>query len=254
MPKSFLIKRAHKVNTGFFPWNRETLVPGCCLEYEEEEYKHYDGISDNDKLRSEIRVLAPYNRIISPPRLIINVSRDNEEKASSLLGDHKYDDVIIPSPVGYVDERMSPPSYMDTLSTFKSHGMTHSGKSYLSPWHAGSFPNRKKHQCEFCFKWFDRSSSLSNHRLIHKNAKTFKCNQCTMSFLRKSDLGKHMVTHSGNKPYQCNVCGKRFSQSSNMLTHQRRHTGIRPYSCEICGKSFYRKVDVRRHASVHRDF
>ena len=112
----------------------------------------------------------------------------------------------------------------------------------------------KKHQCEFCLKWFQRSSSLSNHRLIHKNTKSFKCNQCNMSFLRKSDLGKHMVTHSGSKPYQCNVCGKRFSQSSNMLTHQRRHTGIRPYSCGICGKAFYRKVDVRRHASVHRNF
>ena len=43
MPKSFLIKRAHKVNTGFFPWNIDTLVPGCCLEYEEEEDNHSDG-------------------------------------------------------------------------------------------------------------------------------------------------------------------------------------------------------------------
>ena len=112
----------------------------------------------------------------------------------------------------------------------------------------------KRHQCEYCTKWFYRSSSLSNHRLIHRNTKSFKCGQCNMSFLRKSDLGKHSVTHSGSKPYQCKVCGKRFSQSSNMLTHQRRHTGIRPYSCSICGKAFYRKVDVRRHASVHRDY
>ena len=43
MPKSFLIKRAHKVNTGFFPWNIDTLVPGCCLEYEEEEDHHSGG-------------------------------------------------------------------------------------------------------------------------------------------------------------------------------------------------------------------
>ena len=112
----------------------------------------------------------------------------------------------------------------------------------------------KKHQCEYCHKWFQRSSSLSNHRLIHKNTKSFKCGQCNMCFLRKSDLGKHMVTHSGSKPYQCKVCGKRFSQSSNMLTHQRRHTGIRPYSCGVCGKAFYRKVDVRRHATVHKDY
>ena len=33
MPRSFLIKRVEKVSTGYFPWNDETLVQGCCSEY-----------------------------------------------------------------------------------------------------------------------------------------------------------------------------------------------------------------------------
>ena len=33
MPRSFLIKRVEKVCTGYFPWNDETLVQGCCSEY-----------------------------------------------------------------------------------------------------------------------------------------------------------------------------------------------------------------------------
>ncbi|XP_012563267.2 zinc finger protein Gfi-1b [Hydra vulgaris] len=110
----------------------------------------------------------------------------------------------------------------------------------------------RQYQCEICLKQFQRSSSLSNHRLIHKNNKSYRCKQCGTCFLRKSDLEKHTIIHSGNKPYQCHTCGKRFSQSSNMLTHQRRHTGVRPYSCSFCGKCFYRKVDVRRHATIHR--
>ena len=110
----------------------------------------------------------------------------------------------------------------------------------------------RQYQCEVCLKRFQRSSSLSNHRLIHKNNKSYECKQCGTCFLRKSDLEKHVIIHSGNKPYQCHTCGKRFSQSSNMLTHQRRHTGVRPYSCSFCGKCFYRKVDVRRHATIHR--
>ena len=34
MPRSFLIKKVEKVVTGFFPWNPDTLVEGCCLQYQ----------------------------------------------------------------------------------------------------------------------------------------------------------------------------------------------------------------------------
>ena len=111
----------------------------------------------------------------------------------------------------------------------------------------------RRYHCNVCFKSFDRSSSLSNHRLIHNQTKSYKCKHCNMKFLRKSDLAKHIITHTGSKPYQCSICGKRFSQSSNMLTHQRRHSGIRPYSCLYCGKSFFRKVDVKRHNAIHKN-
>lgn len=33
MPRSFLINKTKRVRTGFFPWNEETLVQGCCSEY-----------------------------------------------------------------------------------------------------------------------------------------------------------------------------------------------------------------------------
>ena len=161
-------------------------------------------------------------------------------------------DVIIPSPLGelrsnyeHSTSSLSPPTEQPTRIFFPGD-TTEAQKLVLDDF--------KKHQCQVCFKWFKRASSLSNHRLIHKNLKSFKCEHCGMCFLRKSDLGKHVVIHSGKKPYECSTCGKRFSQSSNMLTHQRRHSGVRPYSCAYCGKSFYRKVDVRRHSIVHRDF
>lgn len=105
--------------------------------------------------------------------------------------------------------------------------------------------------CEDCGKVLKRSSSLSNHRLIHKNVKAFHCEKCGARFLRKSDLGKHYAIHTGSKPYVCNICEKSFSQSSNMLTHKRRHTGVKPFQCDYCTKSFYRKVDVKRHEIVH---
>ena len=105
--------------------------------------------------------------------------------------------------------------------------------------------------CEDCGKVLKRSSSLSNHRLIHKNVKAFRCEKCGARFLRKSDLGKHYAIHTGSKPYVCNICEKSFSQSSNMLTHKRRHTGVKPFQCDYCTKSFYRKVDVKRHEIVH---
>lgn len=107
------------------------------------------------------------------------------------------------------------------------------------------------YMCHDCGKILKRSSSLSNHRLIHKNVKAFKCEKCNASFLRKSDLGKHYAIHTGSKPYVCSICSKSFSQSSNMLTHKRRHSGVKPYKCGYCMKSFYRKVDVKRHEIVH---
>ena len=111
--------------------------------------------------------------------------------------------------------------------------------------------NRGKYCCKDCGKTFPLSSSLSNHRFIHKRTKEFKCDSCKSSFARKSDLAKHIMTHTGAKPYSCTVCGKKFSQSSNMLTHQKRHSGIRPYNCNLCKKSFFRRVDVKRHYKVH---
>ena len=105
--------------------------------------------------------------------------------------------------------------------------------------------------CEDCGKVLKRSSSLSNHKLIHKNVKAYRCDKCGARFLRKSDLGKHFAIHTGSKPYVCNICDKSFSQSSNMLTHKRRHTGVKPFKCDYCSKSFYRKVDVKRHEIVH---
>ena len=38
MPRSFLIKRIEgKMVTGYFPWQDETLMKGCCLQYEMED-------------------------------------------------------------------------------------------------------------------------------------------------------------------------------------------------------------------------
>ncbi|XP_066936956.1 zinc finger protein sens-like [Clytia hemisphaerica] len=295
MPRSFLIKRIEKVQTGFFPWQDEMLVQSCCLEYrmgsedldcDEQKDKDIevvseDGIeessSEKDSIRSqsptEIKILTPYHNTPPPPLIIYSNKATNScQESSEDTGSHTSEDTdsLVPSPLGcndptfinYHQQQLKSPTEPSAFKPYPHYypSMVQSlANRCITPWpnhhhHHPSYEEAKKHQCEYCLKWFQRSSSLSNHRLIHKNSKSYKCNQCNMSFLRKSDLGKHMVTHSGSKPYQCNVCGKRFSQSSNMLTHQRRHTGIRPYSCGVCGKAFYRKVDVRRHASVHRNY
>uniref|UniRef100_A0A7M5V104 C2H2-type domain-containing protein n=2 Tax=Clytia hemisphaerica TaxID=252671 RepID=A0A7M5V104_9CNID len=307
MPRSFLIKRIEeKMVTGYFPWQDETLMEGCCLKYEMEDEMDraaFDGKgdshsgSDSGKTStsspSEIQILTPFHSGMSPPTMLVSSCCDKDHGDSgslspasschhegsspffsrssssqdglgpmspesnyhrnllrSTLSAHNYNHMVagslspassyhqekemIPSPSGQHQQKSSD-YHVEALSSTKRCGgiLPSSGLSYLPPWHVTSSDEIKKHQCEYCLKWFQRSSSLSNHRLIHKNSKSYKCNHCNMSFLRKSDLGKHMVTHSGSKPYQCNVCGKRFSQSSNMLTHQRRHTGIRPYSCGV---------------------
>eukprot|EP00111_Clytia_hemisphaerica_P020642 TCONS_00060849-protein len=328
MPRSFLIKRIEeKMVTGYFPWQDETLMEGCCLKYEMEDGMDratFDGKRDSHTGSDsgitstsspfEIQILTPFCSGMSPSTMLVSSCCDKDhgdigslspasschhegsspffsrssssqdglgsispesnhdrDLPRSFLSTHSYnhmvacslspassyhhEDEMIPSPSGPQQQKINE-NHVELLSSTKRYGslLPPSRLSYLPPWQVTSSDEIKKHQCEYCLKWFQRSSSLSNHRLIHKNSKSYKCNQCNMSFLRKSDLGKHMVTHSGSKPYQCNVCGKRFSQSSNMLTHQRRHTGIRPYSCGVCGKAFYRKVDVRRHASVHRGY
>lgn len=118
--------------------------------------------------------------------------------------------------------------------------------------------------CSQCDRTFTRSSSLTNHNLIHKSKKSFArdefggkreklfaCDQCDRKFLRNSYLNQHKQIHSGTKPYACNECERKFSDSSTLRKHKQTHSGERPFSCDRCDRKFSRNSTLVRHKLIH---
>ena len=109
----------------------------------------------------------------------------------------------------------------------------------------------KKHQCNFCDKYFAKPSWKVRHERIHTGEKPFECEACLKAFKNRGTLYRHKKVHFDEKPYQCQTCKKSFRQSFHLTRHERVHTGKKPYSCETCKKSFSTSSILKVHERIH---
>ena len=102
----------------------------------------------------------------------------------------------------------------------------------ILPPHMSKLPN-KRHQCEYCQKYFAHKSDLRKHIRSHTNDKPYQCEYCQRCFARKGTLSQHIlihISHSEEKAHQCEYCQKTFRWKSHLTEHTRCNTGrVKPY-------------------------
>ena len=101
--------------------------------------------------------------------------------------------------------------------------------------------------CETCFKTFNSSWSMKNHRKIHTGEKPYKCKYCWKRFSILQYLKGHERIHTGIRPYECKTCHKSFKQLGNLQSHEKIHSGVKPYQCKTCKRCFTRSDAYNSH-------
>ena len=76
------------------------------------------------------------------------------------------------------------------------------------------------HQCMDCGKFYNSTTSLKRHQLVHAGIRPFTCNLCEKRFTQKSTLEGHRRIHTGEMPYSCNICDFKFKTSAAARDHQ----------------------------------
>ena len=85
---------------------------------------------------------------------------------------------------------------------------------------------RRKQQCSYCMKVFDRPSLLTRHIRTHTGEKPYACDVCSKAFSTSSSLNTHRRIHSGEKPHRCEICQRCFTASSNLYYHRMTHNKV----------------------------
>ncbi|KAG5675157.1 hypothetical protein PVAND_005083 [Polypedilum vanderplanki] len=139
--------------------------------------------------------------------------------------------------------------------------------------------NIRNHECDFCFKKFNKKSGLERHVLtVHEKQKNFICEICNAAFGEKSLMLRHIKRHSAVKtsfyctickkyvsqikehyntthkdlPHSCEFCYRRFLKRREYNNHvMTRHTKIRKWLCQLCGKGFVEMYQLKRHFKTH---
>jgi len=110
---------------------------------------------------------------------------------------------------------------------------------------------KKEFECIYCFRRYERKTSLCRHLRLHNTKYRFKCVLCPSVFQYKAKLLKHKRAHSTEKQYRCIICNKGFNQKGHLRRHLRIHSGYRPYKCSRCPKAFTRATCLVGHVRTH---
>ena len=85
------------------------------------------------------------------------------------------------------------------------------------------------------------------------SSSSHQCLDCGKFYNSTTSLRRHQLVHAGIRPFACDICGKRFTQKSTLEGHRRIHTGELPYSCNICDFKFKTASAANaHHLQVHQ--
>ena len=101
--------------------------------------------------------------------------------------------------------------------------------------------------CKICNKVLSQQSSLSRHKLTHKDAKEHICDQCPKTFSQRAHLTIHTEKKHNNQ-FICKICNTNFSQSSSLSRHHNTiHKNVRSHMCDQCPMAFSQRQHLKYH-------